>query len=301
MKIVSPVAGDPGASGAALRTAYANVSNASSTEPVVLKLEPGTYDIGNSPLEMDKSDVHLEGSGREATIITGSGFSILLIQWNSSLSRLSVVNPLGDGLTAFFGRVDLREVRVSSTRDSSSQFASAVSMIFSAHGSLRDVVIDATNPSGYAQGLSINSNDPEPSVLRDVSVKASAGLFARGIQIGSSASLDDVRVESTWGAVEVIASGPNPPVLTITNSRFRGDNNGLTQGSGGASSILIQGSSVRGGSVSVFFDSISSADVKIAHTELGGPAFANPPNTLTCFGAYNTALQPLTSGCQQLP
>jgi hypothetical protein len=43
--IVSPVVGDPLASGAAFLGAY-DAANASSAYPVLLKVEPGTYDLG---------------------------------------------------------------------------------------------------------------------------------------------------------------------------------------------------------------------------------------------------------------
>ena len=249
---------------------------------------------------MDKGDIHIEGSGRDVTTITGSGFQILQISGNTSLGRLSVTNPVGDGLAAYDGHVDLREVRVSSTRDTDASFASAVTIAFSAHGSLRDVIVEATNNRGNAQGLFVNSENSEVSVLRDVSVEARSGpgLFAEGIEIGSSASLDGVRIESTWAALMVIATGPNPPLVTITNSRIHGENNGLTAASNGVSTIIVQGSSVKGGSISVGLDSLSTADVKIAHTELDGLAYSDSPNTLTCFGAYDAALRPLDASCQ---
>src|ERR1044072_3236128 len=67
---VSPVAGDPVASGTALRNALAGISSPSGTNPWLLKIEPGIYDVQFNPLQM-RSWVSIEGSGIEATTIRG--------------------------------------------------------------------------------------------------------------------------------------------------------------------------------------------------------------------------------------
>jgi len=109
--------------------------------------------------------------------------------------------------------------------------------------------------------------------------------------------VDCTTVQNIAFGVDVIATGSFPPLVTITNSRIESNEVGLTAGSGGVSTIVVRGSSVKG-SVSAFLDSLSTADVKIAHTQLVGPAVNVPPNTLTCFGAYDGALQALDAACQ---
>ncbi|HLA79010.1 MAG TPA: hypothetical protein VJU18_15645, partial [Vicinamibacteria bacterium] len=299
-----PVVGNPLASGTALRNAYDAVV-ASPEAPILLKLEPGAYDVGSTPFALSKPDVHLEGSGRDLTTITGSGFVVMLLNVNLTdaninLSRLSVRNNSGDGLTVLGGRVDLAEVRVTTTKDTASGFVSGVTYAFGATGSFKNVIVEATNASGYAQGLSLNNQTPgaSPFVVDDVVVTASAGSYARGVQVGSSASMNNLRVRGSWNGLEVIATNPTPPVIAITNSRIEGGSAGLVTGSSGSSTITVQGSSVVGGSASVLFDSISSAQARIAQTLLSGPAFNSPPNTLTCLGAYNAAFQPLDASCQ---
>lgn len=69
--VVSPVAGNPTASGTALRNALAGISSPSSTNPWLLKIEPGIYDIGSTALPM-RSWVDVEGSGIGVTIIRGT-------------------------------------------------------------------------------------------------------------------------------------------------------------------------------------------------------------------------------------
>ncbi len=50
--VVSPVPNDPAASGTALLTALSNVTDASASNPYLLRIEPGIYDLGASTLQM---------------------------------------------------------------------------------------------------------------------------------------------------------------------------------------------------------------------------------------------------------
>ncbi|MEA2562894.1 MAG: hypothetical protein QOH06_4398 [Acidobacteriota bacterium] len=68
---VSPVPGNPIASGTALRNALAGISAPSSTDRWLLKIEPGIYDIGTISLQM-RSWVDIEGSGIGVTTVRGS-------------------------------------------------------------------------------------------------------------------------------------------------------------------------------------------------------------------------------------
>lgn len=71
---VHPVPGDHTASGTALLNALAGITNASSTKRYVIKVEPGIFELGSNRLIM-KPYVDIEGSGQEATVIQGGGFS----------------------------------------------------------------------------------------------------------------------------------------------------------------------------------------------------------------------------------
>jgi len=69
--LVSPVPGNPIASGTALRNALAGIPSPSSTDRWLLKIEPGIYDIGSTSLPM-RSWVDIEGSGIGVTTIRGT-------------------------------------------------------------------------------------------------------------------------------------------------------------------------------------------------------------------------------------
>jgi len=63
--------GSATANGTALRSALAGISAASSSNPYMIKVEPGVYDLGATPLQM-KPNVDIEGSGIDATTLTGA-------------------------------------------------------------------------------------------------------------------------------------------------------------------------------------------------------------------------------------
>jgi len=67
--LVSPV-GTALQNGTALRNAFASIKDAASDKQDLLKIEPGSYDIGTTALAM-KSWVDVEGSGNSRTLILG--------------------------------------------------------------------------------------------------------------------------------------------------------------------------------------------------------------------------------------
>jgi hypothetical protein len=69
--LVSPVPGNPAASGTALKNAINGIASPSSTNRWLVKVEPGIYDVGTTPLQL-RSWVDVEGSGINSTIIQGT-------------------------------------------------------------------------------------------------------------------------------------------------------------------------------------------------------------------------------------
>jgi hypothetical protein len=293
--VVSPVLDDPFASGLALREAYDSVTDARPQNPVLIKLEPGTYDIGASPLELNKNAVHFEGSGRDATTITGSGFVVLMVNASANLSRFSIMNFAGDGLSVFSGFVELREVGIQVSTAGS--FAMGIRYAFSGDGRMKDVIVNVENPAQNAIGVSILSDLPSPFVLEDVTVLARAPFRCDALEIGSSALMNDVAVDSRHTGISIIATGSFPDV-TVVNSRIGGATSvGVATISNGASRLTIQSSSIQATFASVFLDSSSQATVRIADSLLSSQVVLNPPNTVICFGAYDSGFRPLDASC----
>ncbi len=131
----------------------------SSTARYVIRLEPGTYDVGNDPVDM-KSYVDIEGSGRGVTIITGTvdgattGKGIVTGADNAELRNLTVINT-GGGTDAFAILNDGVSPKIS------------------------DVTAQASGGSGENTGI-LNENGALPT-LRNVTATGTGGTDARGV------------------------------------------------------------------------------------------------------------------------
>lgn len=94
--VVSPV-GSATDNGAALTNALNGITDASATNPYLLKIEPGVYDLGSSSLNM-KPWVDIEGSGEGVTTLTSTrgGFTGAVFgASNTELRFLTVKNTGG--------------------------------------------------------------------------------------------------------------------------------------------------------------------------------------------------------------
>lgn len=165
---VSPVVGDPIASGLALRSALAGLASPSSTNRWLLRIEPGIYDIGTAPLQM-RSWVDIEGSGIGATTVRGSV---------DALSDLSYL----DGTINGADNAELRLMTVEAQSSSSIAMANE-----SASPRLYRLKLIATG--GNAWGIRNNSSAPlieECEII--LNSTGTAGTVATGILFKHSPS-----------------------------------------------------------------------------------------------------------------
>jgi hypothetical protein len=300
---VSPVVGNPTASGTALLNAYAAVTTATAAFPVVIKIQPGTYNVGSSPFALSKANVNLQGWGRDITIIEGSGFTVLQMTADARISDLTVTNVgatgfgVVEGIQVESGHVELAGLHVIATN--ASAVVTGVDIIFSANGRMTDTLVETTATANWTQGIEVISTDPSTFEMTDVDIKAVGAPSTRGLNLGSSIRMNNVHVDSTDGGVEVIATGSTPPVISIGNSRIEGATRvGLETTSNGTSTITVQGSVVGGSVDSIVLSNLSTATVGVADSLISNAVTSFAPNTLSCVGTFNAAFLPLGPACQ---
>jgi hypothetical protein len=131
--IVSPKAGSSATDkGTALLNALAGINDASSGNKYLIKIGPGTFNLGTSSLQM-RQYVDIEGSGKELTVITGSGQFTVRGASRGTLSKLGVNNTNTSNAYAIYNDNGLLFVE--------------------------DVSVDARNGSGFNIGIfNLNSN-----------------------------------------------------------------------------------------------------------------------------------------------
>lgn len=178
--IVSPV-GTPTENGTALRTALNNITDNSQSNPYLLHIEPGIYDMGSSPLLM-KSYVHLQGSGIDLTTISASNSFSGVISSNviTQIRFLTITSGMAsenlEGVRVFGGTLSLLhvEIEVDSTFDAIGLDVDAPSAVIAEHVEIR------SRGSGNATGIDAASGTQV--TLRDTQVNAFGGGVVNSIR-----------------------------------------------------------------------------------------------------------------------
>jgi hypothetical protein len=200
--VVSPGATQT-ASGAALLAALASITTASSTNRFLLKLEPGTYEIGDTQLVM-RDFVDIEGSGPHATTILGT--------------RGSALTGYGAAAVVAGNFTELRDITIHNV--SSLANGAGVAAVSNQSFSLRNVVI-TSHCSDVAMGLAVLGSVVS---LFDTSIYAGQGADAYGIFINNAGTLTirDSRIAARDVTIDAIAlvTYNSGMTLTIENSAF---------------------------------------------------------------------------------
>ncbi len=212
--VVSPGA-NAGASGSALlAAATAACAAATASQPYLLKIEPGIYDLGSSALVLCPN-VDVEGSGEDVTNITSSGNQTVYENSSSTsvgeVRSLTITNTFDAG--AFLrGTASwcFRNVTVSAPLTGISGYG---------QGIVDHVTVGLTNPLG--QGLTIKSGSLEladssitagvgveinPSVTAHIFNLTTKGLSA-GVSAGGPVEIYASRILSTGPSLEVWGLG----------------------------------------------------------------------------------------------
>lgn len=203
--IVSPGA-SAAAGGAALLTALG-----SSTRPLLVKLEPGTYALGgaNGNTFTVAADVVLQGSGQSVTEIDGAGGSIHL-SGNGVMRDLSYVeNNGGSGQSAIWmdgSSAELRDVTVSVTSTAGS--AAAVS----GQGTLNGVTITPFVGTGGATTFGVVAT--ASMMIEDTHIHVPNG--STGVAVGAGISVS-IHRSAIWGTANCVTLGTGS-LVSIANS-----------------------------------------------------------------------------------
>jgi hypothetical protein len=197
--LVSPV-GTPAQNGTALLSALAGITTNSAGNPWLLKVEPGLYDLGSSPLIM-KPYVDLEGSGEITTIITAASLP-------------------GSGTVSAASNSQIRFVTVRNTGGG----ASAIGVGAIAGGGnimLLHATVIASGGTGNNIGIFVGGFEGVNSESVTVNVSGSGSSPATGIQGGPAVTLAHSRVTVSGGTANTgvfagSSGGGSPDLSDVT-------------------------------------------------------------------------------------
>jgi hypothetical protein len=241
--------------------------------PYLIKLGPGTYDIGTSSLRM-KPFVDVEGSGVTVTTITGNPSSpancdssaavVHGSEW-AEIRSLTVTNvgassALGYAVgilnNANGGSPKLKDVSVS-VDGSGVAFAFGV-VNCNASPEMLNVRVEAFGSPGINRGI-YNAPGGIP-VMKNVNVYAQGGLYADGIRNEDSGMvLKNSEVMATGAAesygLSITSSSSLPPFIEVENSFLSGNTYGIlgeTNASGAVYFSRIYGGVSNSGNIYCF-------------------------------------------------
>jgi hypothetical protein len=258
---------------------------ASQTNTCLLKIMPGTYNVGTSSVQMQPF-VDIEGSGEYVTKITGSKSSIgycdaeVAVVYGATAAEirfLAVENVNASGtyavaiLNNFQSSPKITNVRVSSQSPNTAYNYAIVNC----PGSPEMLNVNVFGGDGLGINRAIYNSFGSNVQMTNVVARARGGIYADGIRNEDSGVW--LRNCVAWGEYASIGSyglantaTSSAPWITVENSRIAGGTRAIING-------LYNGASV-------------------AYSEIDGGV--DNLGYLKCIGAYTHNLDPLSNTCQ---
>lgn len=199
--VVSPV-GTPQQNGTAFKNALSGITGASESNPYLLRIEPGVYDLGTNAVQM-KQWVDIEGSGEGVTTLTAT----------SNVSSL----------TGTLKGASNSELRFLTVENVGATADSQVVAIYNDNASprLTHVTVSSSGSNSFNFGV---TNDGSSPVMTNVTVTASGGPGSRNEAVSNQEDSSPVIRDSTLEA----SGGDNGTALrSVLGGTVRVDNSRL--------------------------------------------------------------------------
>ncbi len=305
--IVSPI-GDEYANGQILIDALSRISGASATNPYLLKIEPGVYNLGTAALQM-KEYVDIEGSGEGVTLITTAAASAITNGAvrganNSELRFLTVQNTGGDdhacAIYNYYTSPRLTHVTAIASGGSINNIA-----VFNFYSSsaMTHVTARAVGNANLNYGV---SNNYSQTTMNHMTIYAADGTDNYGLyNHNSSGRIVDGDV-TAWGGFWSFGVINDDSTISIQNSRISvGDaamiNIGVrntTTSLGGKVQIDNCKITVSSGSTSYTISNDTGYDTAVGASHLAGTVDTSSGTyPVTCAGVYDASYTFYASTC----
>jgi hypothetical protein len=296
--VVSPV-GAASANGQALLDALARITSAGASNPYLLKIEPGIYDLGGNALLM-KPYVDIEGSGEGVTVVKRPGsedhFTGTLVGANNAELRSLTVENYGGATGAakaiFSNGTSPRLAHVTAIASAGSP-AIAVQNYNTAATQTRPILVDVTAKASArielsASAFAVHNTSSSPTMTNLTASGVIAGDSSYGVW--NEGDSDPIIRDSVVSA----AGGASHPAELA--------NTGALASSGAAVFVVVESSTLIGfGSGGVAIFGFYGSATRVAASQVsGGPYGAVSTGdgaTVKCVASYNGSFDPLSATC----
>lgn len=290
---------DAGKAGIGLLNVLSRITDNSATNPYLVKVEPGIYNLGSGSVVM-KPYVDLEGSGELVTTLTSansSGAGTVVGADNSELRFVTVKNTGGgqQSVALYAESTSPRFTHVTAV-------ASGGSENYGVHLSNGTPALTSVTASASGGGQSFglaNFNGVLSVANSSFSASDAAGINVGLLTtFGGTTRIVSSTLTGSGGAVAIGMRSYNGSHslqnVTITASGS-GESYGIRNGQkASAPSVGVHQSRISGGTNSVF---ALGGSVKLGASQLTGPAAVSDLGTVVCAASYNGSFAPLGSTC----
>ena len=297
--IVSPDA-DPAQAGRVLRQTVAGIVDASASNPYLVKIEPGTYDLEANSVFM-RPFVDIEGSGEGITTITaalGTGSGTVVTANNSELRYVTVKNtgePNQQVVAIFTETTSPRLSHVTA-------IASGGLENYGVHTSNGNPVLSyvSASASGGGQSFGLANYNSVMTVLNSTFTAADAAGFNAGYvtTFGGTNRITSSTITASGGAIAIgmrAYNGTHTLANTTVSATGTGETTGVYIGQKSSTPTMnILQSRISGGTHSIY--SIGGP-LKVGASQLAGPAGIFNIGTMICANSFDGAYQPLGADC----
>lgn len=290
---------DVAKAGIELLNVVAGITDNSASNPYLVKIEPGIYNLGSASLPM-KPYVDIEGSGEVVTTVTSavsSGYGTVVGADHSELRSLTVKN-IGGGqqsVALFSESTSPRFTHVTAMSSGASENYG----IHLSNGSpvLSNVSASASGGTTVVAMANFNGN----TTVSNSSFTASDGSgLVVGVltTFGGSVKLVSSTLTASGGAIAMGLRSYNGN-HTLANVTATASGSGLSYGiySGqktSAPTVVVNQSRVSGATNSVF---ALGGSVKLGASQLTGPAAVDELGSVHCVVSYNGSFNPVGTSC----
>jgi hypothetical protein len=286
--IVSPRP-TPADSGAALLAALAGIADASADKPYLLKIEPGVYDLGDSPLQM-RPYVDIEGSGQGVTRLAGTGVpgaaGVVNGADNAELRQLSITvstEPGRVGVGILNSAVSPRISDVMVRADG----AGSIYGIQNWNGAAPRLERVTVRVAGAPIAVAVENLTSGKPTLVDVSLRAEtvAGGKAYGLDVAGNADGTQPPTVVVYGGVIEAAGVPQALVFAGVHAA-------------NSAAVRLYNVHVVSDQAAVLLENRATVTAAVTHLDGGFITFAGSGgSTMLCTNSYDHAFTPLSKSC----
>ena len=267
--VVAPSGGDYTNPATAMGAYNSWCGTPSATNPCLLKIMPGVYDIGTSTVVMQPY-IDIEGSGQNVTVITGT------VSSGSLPSTNGVVNGANNA-----------EIRFLTVKNTGSGTYVAAILNSSASPTMSNVTATASGGTFDNYGVYNSSSSP---TMSNVTATASGGTGSANYGVynsSSSPTMSNVTATASGGTGSanygVYNSSSSSPTMTNVTATGKDGTNNFGLSVGGGSTPLIDRSTFDGSTNSI--SNASGSTVNIGASKLVSAAKGGA-GTYNCVGVY---------------